>query len=114
MNGVHELFDLYKLKKDDGDKADIYFNFLKNTSVSSDDREFGISMDDYYGGRFILTFDQSTDKCNRYHRHIPDLHSMDINTKTKNLLAQSVTVIIYATYSSDIIIDDNEIISTII
>ena len=114
VNGVHEPFDLYKLNKDDGDKADLYFNFLENTGVSSDDREFGISMDDYYGGSFILAFDRSTDKCNRFHRHIPDSGSMDINIKTKNPLAQSVTVIIYATYSSDIIIDDNKIISTII
>ena len=114
VNGVHEPFDLYKLNKDDGDKADLYFNFLENTGVSSDDREFGISMDDYYGGSFILAFDRSSDKCNRFHRHIPDSGSMDINIKTKNPISQSVTVIIYATYSSDLIIDGNKVIATTI
>ena len=114
VNGVNEPSDLYRLSKDDGDKADLYFNFLENTGVSTDDREFGITMKDYYGGSLILAFDRSPDKCNRYHRHPSDSGSMDINIKTKVPIPIPVTVIVYATYSTDIIIDEGKIISTII
>ena len=32
----------------------MYANFLENTGISTDDREFGITMKDYYGGSFML------------------------------------------------------------
>ena len=79
VNGVHEPSDLYKMDKSAGDKADMYFNFLENTGVSSDDREFGVSMDDYYGGSFLLAIDRSMDKCNRFHRHIMKSGSIYVN-----------------------------------
>ena len=114
MNGVNEPSDLYRLNKNEGDKVDLYFNFLENTSVFSDYREFGITIKDYYRGSLILAFDRSFDKCNRYHRHIFYSGSMDINIKTKYHLAHSVTVIVFSTYSTDIIFDESKIISTII
>ena len=114
VNGVNEPTDLYRLNKSAGDKADLYFNFLENTGVSTDDREFGVTMKDYYGGSLILAFDRSPDKCNRYHRHPYDSGSIDINIKTKVAISSPVTVIVYATYATDIIIDDGKIISTII
>ena len=113
VNGVHEPSDLYKMDKSAGDKADMYFNFLENTGVSSDDREFGVSMDDYYGGSFLLAFDRSMDKCNRFHRHIMESGSMDVNIKTKLALTSTVTVIIYASYSTDIEVDGDTIITPI-
>ena len=114
VNGVNEPTDLYRLNKLEGDKADLYWNFLENTGVSTDDREFGLTIKDYYGGSLILAFDRSPDKCNRFHRHPPDSGSMDINIKTKVPIANPVTVIVYATYSTDLIIDEGKIISAIL
>ena len=70
VNGVHELQELYKLNK--SEEVYMYANFLENTGISTDDREFGITMDDYYGGSFMLVLDRTPDKCKRFHRHITD------------------------------------------
>ena len=39
-----------------GDKVDMFAHFLENTGVHTDDREFGISLDDHYGGSFLLAW----------------------------------------------------------
>ena len=67
MNGVHEPTELYKLNADTEDKVDMFANFIENTGISTDDREFGISLEDYYGGSFLLAWDRKPDKCNRFH-----------------------------------------------
>ena len=101
VNGIHEPQELYKLNKTLNDNVDMYASFLENTGISTDDREFGITMEDYYGGNFILVWDRTQDKCNRFHRHISDSGAISINLKTRTVLTNSVTVIIYATYSKD-------------
>ena len=111
VNGVHEPQEMYKINKAVGDRVDMYANFLENTGVSNDDREFGITMNDYYGGSFMLVWDRTPDKCNRFHRHAMDSGSISINLKTRVPLARTVTVIIYATYSRDIVIDDNKVLT---
>ena len=109
VNGVNEPAELYKLNIDDGDKVDMFANFLENTGVHTDDREFGISLDDYYGGSFLIAWDRTPDKCNRYHRHKMESGTIDINLKTKTPLKETVTVIVYATYSSDIVIEEGRV-----
>ena len=54
VNGVHEPTELYKLNAAAEDKVDMFANFIENTGISTDDREFGISLDDFYGGSFLL------------------------------------------------------------
>ena len=54
VNGVNEPAELYKLDVDGGDKVDMFANFLENAGVHMDDREFRISLKDYYGGSFLL------------------------------------------------------------
>ena len=97
--------------KTKGDKVDLYEHFLENTGISNDDREFGITMDDYYGGSFMLVWDRTPDKCNRFHRHVMDSGSMSINLKTSVPLPNTVTVIVYATYTKDLIIDGDRVIT---
>jgi hypothetical protein len=111
VNGVHEPQELYKLNETAGDKVDMYANFLENTGISTDDREFGITMEDYYGGSFMLVWDRTQDKCNRFHRHTTDTGSISINLKSRTALQQTVTVIIYATYSKDLIIDGDKVLT---
>ena len=112
VNGVNEPAELYKLDIDNGDKVDMFASFLDNTGVHTDDREFGISLEDYYGGSFLLAWDRTPDNCNRYHRHKMGSGTIDINIKTGTVLPETVTVIVYATYSSDIIIEDRRVLLT--
>ena len=109
VNGVNEPTELYKLDTTSGDKADMFANFIENTGVSVDDREFGISLEDYYGGSFLLAWDRTPDKCNRFHRHAMDSGSIDINIKLGSALNKPVSVIVYATYSSDIKINNQKV-----
>merc|ERR1711973_1025196 len=46
---------------------------------------------------------------NRYHRHKMESGTIDINLKTKTPLKETVTVIVYATYSSDIVIEEGRV-----
>jgi len=109
VNGVNEPAELYRMDINSGDKVDMFASFLDNTGVHTDDREFGISLEDYYGGSFLLAWDRTPDNCNRYHRHNMDAGTIDINIKTKTPLKDTVTVIVYATYSSDIVIEDERV-----
>ena len=111
VNGMHEPQEMYKLNEAVGDKVDMYANFLENTGISTDDREFGITMQDYYGGSFMLVWDRTQDRCNRFHRHITDSGSISINLKSRTALVNTVTVIIYATYSKDLIIDGDKVLT---
>ena len=104
---------VYNLDKTTGDITDLYAQFLENSGISIDDREIGISIDDYYGGSFILAWDRTQDKCNRYHRHVMDSGSMSINIKTKSPLEKTVTVIIYATYTRDLELVDDRVITEV-
>ena len=105
-NGKHEPPEMYKMNKDLGDTADIYEKFLENTGVKTDDREFAISKESYLDGSFLLVWDRTPDKCNRYHRHHMEGGTLDTNLNIKTAIDDTVTVIIYATYSTDLIIDE--------
>ena len=72
----------------------MFAHFLENTGVHTDDSEFGISLEDYYGGSFLLAWGKTHDICNRYHRHKIDSGTFDINIKTKTPLRETVTVIL--------------------
>ena len=102
VNGVNEPAELYKLHIGNKNTVDMFANFIENTGISTDDREFGISIEDYYGGSFLLAWDRTPDKCNRFHRHSMDSGSIDINLKLGTPLTVGVFVIVYATYSSDL------------
>ena len=111
VNGVHEPPDQYKLDQNEGDKADLYSHFLENSGVSIDDREIGLSSTDYFGGSFILAWDRTQDKCNRFHRHIMESGTMSVNIKTKTPLEKTVVVIIYPTYSRDLEFDGDKVLT---
>jgi|TARA_B110001454_G_scaffold29025_2_gene28369 hypothetical protein len=113
INGVHEPTEPYKLEIDKGDYIDLYTDFLNNLGIANEDRDCGISETDFLGGNFFVVFDRSKEKCNRFHRHPADSGSIDINLRTRTNLPQTVTVIVYATYSSEIIIDENNTVNII-
>lgn len=113
VNGIHEPSEPYKIDITNGDYSDLYNDFLLNTGIANEDRDFGIGETDYLGGSFLLVFDRSKEKCNRFHRHKYDSGSIDINLRTNSNLPVVVTVIVYATYSSEIVIDDNGTVSIV-
>lgn len=111
VNGVSEPPQLYKVDMDNGDKADLYANFLENIGIGVDDRECGVTYDDFYGGSFLLVWDRTQDKCNRFHRHQQESGSIDVNIRTKTPLADTVTVVMYATYSADLMLEGDKVIT---
>ena len=113
VNGVHEPTEPYKLHISAGNYVDLYTDFLLNTGIANEDRDYGITEEDYVGGCFLLAFDRSKEKCNRYHRHPHDSGTIDINIRSRSNLTSTVTVIIYATYSSEIIIDDTNTVELV-
>ena len=106
VNGIHEPAEPYKLNITSGDYMKVYSDFLLNTGIANEDRDFGIKPEDYLGGCFLIAFDRSKEKCNRFHRHPSDSGTIDINIRTATNLTTTVSVIVYATYSSEIVIDD--------
>ena len=116
-NGFHEPSQKYVLGAGEEGGAELYMAFLRNTGVSVDDREFSVSMKDFLNyGTFLLAFDREHDKCNRLHRHFHDSGTIDINLKVSQPSTSNITVIVYATYSTELIIDPatNEVQRTLI
>ena len=91
VNGIHEPAEGFKIDINAGNYIDLYTDFLLNTGVDNEDRDFGIKLEDYIGGNFFIVFDRSKDKCNRYHRHPHDSGSIDINIRTKSNITDTVT-----------------------
>ena len=83
-----------------------FSNFLYNRGINHEDREFGIYLDYYYGGSFLLAWDRTQDNCNRFHRHKMDSGTIDFKIKTEVPYKETVTVIFYATFSFDIFLQD--------
>ena len=54
----------------------------------------------------MIVFDRSKEKCNRFHRHPHDSGTIDVNIRSRENLTSTVTVVIYATYSSEIVMDN--------
>ncbi len=110
VNGVHEPRNLYRGSVSDGNYYQLYSDFLENTGISLEDRDLWITPEDFIGGCFILAFDRNYDKCNRYHRHTPSSGIIDLNLRIKTSLTNTMSIILYATYSSDLVIDkDNRV-----
>ena len=117
VNGVKEPEEGYKLNVDSGDTANFYSDFLENCGVANEDREFGISEEDYYGGSFLIAFDRTIDGCNRYHRHEPETGAIDIVMTSSEATAETLTIKLYCSYSSDIVFarkkDDPKVVKVI-
>ena len=111
VNGVSEPPQLYKVDIDNGDTADLYASFLENIGIGVDDRECGVTYEDYYGGCFLLVWDRTKDKCNRFHRHQQESGSIDVHIRTKAALTETVTVVMYATYSADLMLEGDKVIT---
>ena len=106
VNGVHEPLERHSFDISTGDYITLYSDFLENTGVSTDDRDIFIQPKDFIGGNFLLCYDRGKDKCNRFHRHHTDSGTIDINLRVKSNINETVVVIVYCTYSSELLIDE--------
>lgn len=113
VNGIHEPAEPYKIDISAKNYVNLYSDFLLNTGISNEDRDFGLHEGDYLGGNFFIVFDRSKEKCNRFHRHPHDSGTIDVHIRTRTNLPNTVTVLVYATYSSEIIIDDTNTVSLV-
>ena len=64
-----------------------------------------LTYEQYYGGNFFLAWDRSKSRDNRFRKTIPDSGSMSLNLKAEAGLSENYVIIIYATYSSSIVLD---------
>lgn len=94
VNGKHEPDQPYKIDINRGDYIHLYDDFMVNSGVSNDDRDLWITPEDFIGGNFLVIFDRSFDKCNRYHRHPTDSGSIDINIKLRTATTATMVFIL--------------------
>ena len=110
VNGIHEPENKYRLNITNNDYISVYNDLMENTGVATDDRDFWLTPADFIGGNFLLVWDRSKEKCNRFHRHASDSGTIDINIRLRTAIQETTIVLVYATYSSDIVIDsDNKV-----
>ena len=54
VNGIHEPAEPYKIDISAKNYVNLYSDFLLNTGISNEDRDFGLHEGDYLGGNFSL------------------------------------------------------------
>lgn len=68
---MNEPPELYTMDVDKGDKVDMFSNLLNDTGINVEDREFGASPEDYYGGSFKEDNENSVDDIKAYATNQP-------------------------------------------
>ena len=112
VNGLLEPPNRYTLNTEDKDLAGFYLDFLENIGISNDNKEIGLNLENYYGGNFLIAFDRSPDKSNRYRPFMTEGGIMDINLHLRTPTTEVLTLIIYATYTDIISIDQYSMVNT--
>ena len=103
VNSYNEPSQPYTNTFESKRKMDLYFDFLRNVGGNMlESQSVPITYDMYYGGYFILAFDRTRNKDNRFRRQRADSGTIDINLKAKSPLSENIVVLVYATYSSSI------------
>ena len=86
--------------------------FLKNTGANFlNSQAVNLTYEEYYGGSFMLAWDRTKSRDNRYRKSQPDTGSISLNIKSSVPLTQNIYVIIYCTYSSALVLDGEQVIT---
>ena len=84
----------------------ILFQFLRNTGGSHlESQSVNLTFEEYYGGNFFLAWDRTKSRDNRFRKTLPDSGSMSLNLKAEAGLDENYVLIVYATYSSSLVLD---------
>ena len=86
---------------------------MKNTGGSFiDSQSVNLTEDAYYGGQFMLAFDRTKSRDNRFRRTVPDSGTISINLKLASPLEENIVVVIYSTYTSQLDLNQEEVTTT--
>ena len=55
---MHEPENRYRMNISEKNYAEVYNDFLENTGISTDDRDFWIDPSDWVGGNFLVAWDR--------------------------------------------------------
>ena len=91
-------------------KQKLFHSFLDNIGSSQRDSVCcSINYDKYFHGYHMFAFDRT--KTNRARRYIMEGGSLGVNLQLDTKLPENMQVIVYATYSSDILLKGTEVIT---
>ena len=108
VNGEREPTIPISFDKTNNRTRTAYLSLLKSVGIDNlDDRDIGLSIHDFLSGCFIIGFDRTIDKCNRFHTHSTTGGNIDLYLKLHSNSTTSIRVLIYASYSAYLTFDNN-------
>ena len=108
VNGEREPLNPISFDQTNNRLRSAYSALLKSVGIDKwDDRDIGLTLYDFINGSFIIGFDRTIDKCNRFHTHSSSGGTIDLYLKLHANLTNSVRVIVYSSYSSYLTFDKN-------
>ena len=108
VNGEREPLNPIRFDASNNRTRAAYSSLLQSVGIDNyDDRDIGINLYDFINGCFIIGFDRTIDKCNRFHTHPMSGGSIDLYLKLHTNLTESIRVIVYSSYSSYLTFDKN-------
>jgi len=85
---------------------------LDNSGLKNDQTN-GITMEEYARNSCFFHYDMSPDLCNNYYKHGVETGSIDIHIGFSEALTKNHTLMFYASYDEQILIDKNRIITVV-
>lgn len=82
-----------------------YRHFLDNLGVATDNAGFNVCFKRFTHNMSLFTYDFSPDLCNNYHDHPDNSGYVSLDLRFSKALPTNITVIIYATYNENLLID---------
>jgi len=82
-----------------------YRHFLDNLGVATDNAGFNVCFKRFTHNMALFTYDFSPDLCNNYHDHPDNTGYVSLDLRFSKALPANITVIIYATYNEELLID---------
>ena len=108
VNGEREPLNPIRFDASNNRTRAAYSSLLQSVGIDNyDDRDIGLNLYDFINGCFIIGFDRTIDKCNRFHTHPMSGGSIDLYLKLHTNLTESIRVIVYSSYSSYLTFDKN-------
>ena len=108
VNGEREPLNPISFDYNNNRTRVAYNSLLKSVGIDShDDRDIGLALYDFIDGSFIIGFDRTIDKCNRFHTHVTNGGSIHLFLKLHTNLTNTIRVIVYSSYSSYLTFDKN-------
>jgi hypothetical protein len=73
----------------------------------------GITMEEFASNSCFFAFDLSPDQCNGYYKHGLETGNIDIQVGFKAALAKNHTLMLYASYDEQVLIDKNRVVTLV-